>query len=79
MSSVQEHLKKLIAVGVTQLEIQEKTGVSQATISRILSGDHSDPRMSTAQKIMSFRVPRRKPGAAVQITPGSLQSEQVQP
>lgn len=60
MSTAKEHLERCIAAGATQTEIEAKTGVSQATISRILSGEHADPRSSTTVKIKSFRVPSRK-------------------
>lgn len=65
MSTAKEHLERCIAAGATQKEIEAKTGVSQATISRILSGEHADPRSSTSTKIKSFRVPSKKRAAEV--------------
>lgn len=56
MQTAKELLQRAVKAGHTQLEIQKKTGVSQATISRILSGDCADPRSSTLAKLKSFKV-----------------------
>lgn len=47
-------IKNLTANGMTQKDIEEKTGISQATISRIASGKHEDPRFSTTQKLRNL-------------------------
>ena len=44
-------VESLIALGFTQQDIEDSTGVSQATISRILNGFHRDPRFSTTEKL----------------------------
>jgi transcriptional regulator with XRE-family HTH domain len=46
-----EKLAALIGMGWTQSSISNATGVSQGTISRIASGDHKDPRASSAYAI----------------------------
>ncbi|CAJ0805131.1 hypothetical protein LMG18090_04739 [Ralstonia mannitolilytica] len=67
MQTPRQRLQAAIESGMTQSEIAAETGVPQATISRILSGEHSDPRYSTAQKVMALKVkkPRRKAPAPV--------------
>lgn len=53
-----ELIKILCESGCTQLEITQGTGISQATISRIATGVHDDPRMSTVKKLRAFAVTR---------------------
>lgn len=62
MQTARELVQALIDAGYTQTEIEAKTGVKQATISRILSGKHADPRSSTVAKLrqMKVRPSRRK-------------------
>ncbi len=44
-------VQSLIASGLTQLDIRRATGISQASISRILTGRLADPRVSVAQAL----------------------------
>ena len=44
-------IEALIEAGETQVSIQNATGISQATISRILSGIAEEPRYSTVEKL----------------------------
>ncbi|WP_164099616.1 helix-turn-helix transcriptional regulator [Serratia marcescens] len=46
-----EIVKSLIASGMTQIDIRRETGISQASISRILTGKLADPRVSVAQAL----------------------------
>lgn len=50
----QEIVKNLIAAGYTQAQLERLTGVSQSSISRILTGTHTDPRHSTVRSLESF-------------------------
>ena len=47
----QEMVKSLIDSGYTQNQIAEIAGVKQSSISRLLTGVHSDPRFSTVRSI----------------------------
>ena len=57
-------LQSLIDAGDSQAEIARQTGVQQATISRILAGQHMDPLTSTTRRIQEYAAKRlkRKPG-----------------
>jgi predicted transcriptional regulator len=44
-------VQSLIDSGLTQLDIRRETGISQASISRILTGKLADPRVSVAQAL----------------------------
>ncbi|SFN75785.1 Helix-turn-helix [Izhakiella capsodis] len=46
-----ETVQALIASGLTQVEIQARTGISQASISRIVSGKNADPRLSVVRTL----------------------------
>ncbi|AIN15339.1 helix-turn-helix transcriptional regulator [Yersinia pseudotuberculosis] len=50
----QEIVKKLIEAGYTQVHIEEHTGVNQSSISRLLTGKHTDPRLSTVRALEKF-------------------------
>ncbi|PHM39290.1 transcriptional regulator [Xenorhabdus mauleonii] len=54
--SLQEMLQKLVESGYTQAQLSELTGVSQSSLSRILTGVSIDPRMSTASAISNLYV-----------------------
>lgn len=61
MQPIQSHVQRLIDSGFTQVEIEEKTGVPQATVSRILTGKHADPRSSTVEKLRQLKPkPQRR-------------------
>lgn len=49
--SPKEIVQALIASGMTQIDIRRETGISQASISRILTGKLADPRVSVAQAL----------------------------
>lgn len=49
--SSKEIVQALIASGMTQIDIRRETGISQASISRILTGKLADPRVSVAQAL----------------------------
>ena len=46
-----EKIAALIAMGWTQSAISRDTGIPQGTISRIVTGQHLDPRASNAYAI----------------------------
>lgn len=50
----QELVKTLIDAGYSQAAIAEVAGVKQPTISRILSGEHDDPKSSVLVKLHKF-------------------------
>ena len=52
--SPQEIVRACIQANFTQEQIAAESGVPQATISRILTGAHSDPRNSTVEKLREF-------------------------
>ncbi|MGL6191241.1 MAG: helix-turn-helix transcriptional regulator [Serratia nevei] len=47
-------VRALIARGYTQIQIAEATGVTQSSISRLLTGTHADPRISTVRALEKF-------------------------
>lgn len=49
--SPKEIVQSLIASGMTQIDIRRETGISQASISRILTGKLVDPRVSVANAL----------------------------
>lgn len=50
----QELVRTLIGAGYSQSVIAERAGVKQPTISRILSGEHDDPKSSVLIKLNKF-------------------------
>ncbi|WP_273551465.1 helix-turn-helix transcriptional regulator [Xenorhabdus sp. IM139775] len=50
----QELIKKIIDAGFTQAQLASHTGVSQPSLSRILTGVSPNPRLSTARSIERF-------------------------
>ncbi|CDG95794.1 helix-turn-helix domain-containing protein [Xenorhabdus bovienii] len=52
--SPSEMIKLLSISGYSQIQIEQATGISQSTISRISSGKHPDPRLSTVRAIEKF-------------------------
>jgi len=61
--SPQSLVMALFAAGDTQQVIADKTGISQATISRIADGTHTDPRSSTVDRIRAYAAERLKKSA----------------
>lgn len=61
-----EIVQELLEKGETQLSIEAGSGVSQATISRILNGKADDCRTSTVEKLSAYasQVRRRRRKAA---------------
>lgn len=55
-----EIVQNLIASGLTQLEIRSRTGISQASISRIVSGKNSDPRLSVIRALENLLIEVKK-------------------
>lgn len=49
-----ELVQKIVDEGFSQTDISLGTGISQPTISRILSGAHKDPKNSVVEKLRSF-------------------------
>ncbi|MCS0808659.1 helix-turn-helix domain-containing protein [Massilia agilis] len=47
-------VKELLDAGCSQVEIADIAGVSQPTISRILSGEHEDPKSSVLIKLTTY-------------------------
>lgn len=54
LETPQELVKSLVCAGYSQQVIAERAGVKQPTISRILSGDHTDPKSSVLIKLKEF-------------------------
>jgi predicted transcriptional regulator len=54
LQTPQELVKELIAEGYSQAIVAERAGVKQPTISRILSGEHDDPKSSVLIKLTEF-------------------------
>lgn len=54
MNTPKSLLEQIITAGYSQTYISDKTGISQPTISRILSGAHADPYSSTMTKLQEF-------------------------
>lgn len=50
----QELVKNLVAAGYSQAVIAQRSGVKQPTISRILSGEHDDPKSSVLINLHKF-------------------------
>lgn len=71
MQTPREIVQAAIDAGWTQSKIAAESGVPQATISRILSGEHNDPRFSTVEKLRAIKVkkPRRKAASAAPAEP----------
>lgn len=46
-----ELVQALIDTGLTQNQIAKATGVAQSSICRLLTGVHSDPRVSTVRAL----------------------------
>ena len=69
MRTPQEIVQSMIDAGYTQTEIEAKTGVKQATISRILNGKHLDPRSSTVDKLRRLKVRSSSRAHAAPVTP----------
>lgn len=44
-------VKALLDAGLTQSQIAEASGVTQSSISRLLTGVHADPRISTVRAL----------------------------
>lgn len=54
MRTPKEIVDQALAAGFSQSFLQQETGISQPTISRIKSGDHADPKSSTLTKLETF-------------------------
>jgi predicted transcriptional regulator len=54
LNTPQELVRELIDAGYSQAVIAERAGVKQPTISRILSGEHDDPKSSVLIKLTEF-------------------------
>lgn len=63
----------LIDVGYTQARIAIESSVPQATISRIATGRHKDPRLSTAQKLLGLAL-KVKQGVSHMETPNGTEA-----
>lgn len=51
-----ELVRSILRAGWTQEEIASATDVTQATISRILSGQHKDPRFSVVERLRELAL-----------------------
>ena len=54
LQTPQALVRQLIAAGCSQGAIAKRAGVSQPTISRILSGEHEDPKCSVLINLSKF-------------------------
>jgi transcriptional regulator with XRE-family HTH domain len=51
----QQIIKMLVDIGYTQQEIAQKSNLTQATISRILSGYHQTARLDTYKRLLKLQ------------------------
>ena len=51
-----EIIQSLVNIGYTQQEIAQKSDLTQATISRLLSGSHQTARLATYQKLVQLEI-----------------------
>ncbi len=49
--SASEKLKTLLEAGLTTVKVARETGITQATISRIATGKHAEPRERSVRAI----------------------------
>ncbi|MGN8062775.1 helix-turn-helix domain-containing protein [Ralstonia sp. 22111] len=79
MQTPRQLIQAAIDAGMTQAEIASAARVTQATISRILSGDHTDPRSSTVEKLRALKIkkPRRAKAAPAPVIAEPAPAEQV--
>jgi len=54
LQTPQELVRELIDAGFSQAAVAEVAGVKQPTISRILSGEHDDPKSSVLIRLTEF-------------------------
>jgi predicted transcriptional regulator len=54
MRTPQELVKFCLSAGYSQTAIAARAGVKQPTISRILSGEHDDPKSSVLIRLSEF-------------------------
>jgi len=54
LRTAQESVQALVAAGFSQSAIAERANVKQPTISRILSGEHKDPKSSVLINLNAF-------------------------
>lgn len=69
LQTPQELVKFLVTAGYPQAVIAARAGVKQPTISRILSGEHDDPKSSVLIKLSEFadEVSRQPPPSPTNI------------
>ncbi len=58
----QEVTQYLIKLGYTQARISAESGIPQGTVSRIASGKHREPRLSTFQKLIRLALKVKQGG-----------------
>lgn len=51
-----EIIQSLVNIGYTQQEIAQKSDLTQATISRLLSGSHQTARLATYKKLVQLEI-----------------------
>lgn len=73
ITTPRQAVEYLIDVGYTQARIAIESSVPQASISRIATGRHKDPRLSTAQKLLGLAL-KVKQGATHMETPNGTDS-----
>ena len=66
----------LLDVGYTQARIAIESSIPQATVSRIATGRHKDPRLSTAQKLLGLAL-KVKQGITHMETPNGTEATPV--
>ncbi len=62
ITTPRQAVEYLIDVGYTQARIAIESSVPQASISRIATGRHKDPRLSTAQKLLGLALKVKQGG-----------------
>lgn len=66
-------LKAILATGLTTVAVASKTGITQATISRIASGKHAEPKEKSVRAIDALYsrlcLQRTSPHALADICP----------
>ena len=60
MKTPKQMLNELQTAGFSQSEIARQSGIEQATISRISSGIHANPRFSSVLAISNFYDKKRR-------------------
>lgn len=67
LRTAQQCAQYLVAANISQAAIAKRTGVKQPTISRILSGEHKDPKGSVLVSLNEYAAEVEAQQAALQV------------